>query len=105
MTSALIKDLSTIEEFDPKREWRKLGNMIKFAGALKTPESVLGRQVPLDANESVQPKGYTVPNILNHVCMEIDLPVGFCQLWWATLSSDSWFLSTEVLQQKLLYSQ
>lgn len=117
MTSASLRDLNmnknmstsngmhTIEEFDPKAPWKKLSNIIKFTGALKRQRSVLGVSVSNDLVKVVKPRGYLPPKNLNHVCVEIDLPVGFRRLRWAMLHSSSEFLVEEVLQSKLGYSQ
>lgn len=111
MTSASLRDLSmnmsmhTIEEFDPKKPWKKLSNIIKFTGALKRQRSVLGVPISNDLVKVVKPRGYLPPKNLTHVCVEIDLPVGFRRLRWAMLHSSSEFLVEEVLQSKLGYSQ
>jgi hypothetical protein len=97
--------MHTIEEFDPKKPWKRLSNIIKFTGALKRRRSVLGVPISNDLVKVVKPRGYLPPKNLNHVCVEIDLPVGFRRLRWAMLHSSSEFLVEEVLQSKLGYSQ
>jgi len=105
MTHASVSNLSTIDEFDPKKEWRKLSNMIKFTGGFKRQVPALGPIVPFDMNKVVPPRGYKAPANLKHICVEIDIPVGFRRLRWAMLHSSSEFLSMEVLTNKLNYTQ
>lgn len=105
MTSASFRDLSTIVEFNPRKQWKKLSNIIQFSGALRRAGSVMGPPVPSDLDMVMEPTGYFPRNNLNHVCVEIELPVGFRRLRWAMLHSNSKFLTEEVLQSKLGYSQ
>ena len=105
MTSASFRDLTTIVEFNPRKQWKKLSNIIQFAGALRNAGSVLGPPVPTDLEKVLKPRGYIPRNNLNHVCVEIELPVGFRRLRWAMLHSSSKFLTQEVLQAKLGYSK
>jgi len=105
MTAKSMRELGTIEEFDPQDEWRKLGNLIRIAGAFKRPQNALGAAHPFDANKAVQPPDYNPPDHLNHICVDIKIPVGFRRLRWAMLSSSSNFLGVEVLQNKLKYSK
>ena len=101
----LAKNENLINEFDPKNQWRKLSNLIKTAGAFQRPANALGRMDPFDANKAVRPSGFHLPDHLNHICVNIKIPVGFRRLRWAMLTSSSDFLPVEVLQNKLKYSE
>lgn len=105
MTANSMRELNTIDEFDPKNQWRKLSNLIKTAGAFQRPANALGRMDPFDANKAVRPSGFHLPDHLNHICVNIKIPVGFRRLRWAMLTSSSDFLPVEVLQNKLKYSE
>jgi hypothetical protein len=105
MTANSMRELGTIEEFDGNEQWRKLGNLIKIAGAFKRPPNALGSVDPFDANKAVRPEGYKIPSHLNHVCVDIKIPVGYRRLRWALLNNLSDFVPVEVLQNKLKYSE
>lgn len=105
MTAQSLRDVTGNKEFDAKKEWKKLSNIIRITRAFKLSENKLGRNVPSDANKAIRPRGYQIPDHLNHVCIDIKIPVGFRRLRWALLSSASDFEPVEVLQNKLNYSK
>lgn len=106
-TSMREVELHTIkEEFDAKRSWTKLNNIIRFTSAIKqSGSSALGKPIMADLDKVEKPRGYQLPVNFQHICVELELPVGFRRLRWAMLHRDSKFLSKEVLQTKLGYSQ
>jgi hypothetical protein len=107
ITSQSIADLTTIQkEFDPEKAWKKLNHVIKFTQTLnKVSQSSLGPVTELDCAKVVKPKDYKLPTNLCHLCVDIDIPVGFRRLRWAMLSSKSDFLTVQVMEKKLGFSQ
>lgn len=105
MTAKSLKDLTTVEEFDPKKEWRKLGNLIRITRAFKLEGNKLGSVVPSDEKKAFRPRGYEIPDHYKHVCLDLKIPVGFRRLRWALLSSESSFENVEVFENKLKYTK
>ena len=92
-------------DFDAKHEWRKLGNLIRFTGGLKRDTIMLGSMVEEDGCKVVEPPGYVKWKNYSHLCVEIEVPVGFRRLRRAMLNSNSRFHTVEVLENKLQYSE
>jgi hypothetical protein len=109
MTSLSIADLnpSAVKDFDAEKAWRKLSHVIKFTKSLQKPSksSGLGPLIELDKNKVVEPPNFKLPPNLSHLCVDIEIPVGFRRLRWAMMSSKSNFLTQEVMEQKLGFSE
>jgi len=112
-TSLSIADLHTNsstttnqQEFNPEKTWKKISHVIAFTSSLskQSASSGLGPLIALDKNIMVKPPNYKLPQNLSHLCVDIDIPVGFRRLRWAMLSSKSKFLTMEVMENKLGFS-
>ena len=67
---------------------------------------LLGPAIRLDkATAPEKPPGFEVPENLEFVGLELDLPVGFRRLRWALLSSNSQFLVDGVLRAEAKYDR
>lgn len=92
--------------FDAKQEWRKLGNVVKFMGAFSfAKRSMLGPDVPADADTVTVPDDLRLPLNLSYLCVDLDLPVGFRRLRRALLSNYSNFMMVEFFQKKLKFKE
>jgi hypothetical protein len=110
MASLSIADLNTSvsgQEFDSEKAWKKLSHVIKFTKSLQksSTTSGLGPLIGLDKSEIVVPPNFKLPPNLSHLCVNIDIPVGFRRLRWAMLSSKSTFLTQDVMENKLGFSE
>jgi hypothetical protein len=69
--------------------WQKAGNAVIFVNRLTAS---LGPAVELDMDDSVKiPDDFEPPASLKHKCVDVTLPVGFRQIRWALLNSQSKF--------------
>lgn len=59
---------------------------------------LLGPAVKADKGPAIQPTGFEIPDNLEFVGLELDLPVGFRRLRWAFLSSNSEFMREAVFK-------
>jgi hypothetical protein len=111
MTSLSIADLTktSVHEFDSEKAWKKLSHVIKFTKSLQKEQSNtasgLGPLIGLDKSKVVEPPNYKLPPNLSHLCVDIDIPVGFRRLRWAMMSSKSKFLTQDVMVNKLGFSE
>lgn len=111
--TTMKRDELVARQFDAKKEWRKVANVVIFANlAAKSIDhddevmELLGPVVEQDGEEVVDvPEGFVLPDTLEHVCVDIELPVGFRRLRWALLSSQSDFLLKGLLEEKMNYTK
>mmetsp|Transcript_26162 Transcript_26162/g.38705 ORF Transcript_26162/g.38705 Transcript_26162/m.38705 type:complete len:698 (+) Transcript_26162:372-2465(+) len=99
------RQLSSVKEFDANKQWRKLAHLIKFTHSLKTKINYLGPAIPHDASKVIIPSHYVPPAQLFHLCADTDLPIGFKRIRRAILSSQSTFVKTALLQNKLKFTE
>jgi hypothetical protein len=66
---------------------------------------LLGPAVKQDKDMQVIPPGFEIPENLEDVGLELDLPVGFRRLRWAILSSESEFLKEAVFRTECHYDE
>ncbi len=66
---------------------------------------LLGPAIKADKGAAEKPPGFEVPDNLEFVGLELDLPVGFRRLRWAMLSSKSQFLIEGVLRTEAKYDK
>lgn len=64
---------------------------------------LLGPAIKLDKDAPVVPPGFEMPDNLEDIGLEIDLPVGFRRLRWAILSSESEFMKEAVFRTECNY--
>lgn len=66
---------------------------------------LLGPATKLDKDPPAIPPGFEMPDNLEDVGLELDLPVGFRRLRWAILSSESEFLKEAVFRTECKYDE
>ena len=66
---------------------------------------LLGPAIKADKDDPVIPPGFEIPDNLEDVGLELDLPVGFRRLRWAILSSESEFLKEAVFRTECNYDE
>ena len=92
--------------FDPKKEWKKISSFSKRMLSSFSVRTPLGPEVEMDDEELLGvPSDFDTLPKLAHLCIDIDLPVGFQRLRWAFLSSDSNFVNDEIHKKKLGYTE
>jgi len=86
--------------------WKKLKTAVTIMGAFDFKEnSLLGKKVDRDKDDAVCPEGFSVPPNLDHLGLEVDLPVGFLRLRWAMLHNDSKFVEDALCKEALNYTE
>lgn len=66
---------------------------------------LLGPAIKADKAAPEKPIGFEIPENLEFVGLELDLPVGFRRLRWALLSTNSQFLIDGVLRTEAKYDR
>lgn len=66
---------------------------------------LLGPAIKQDKEEPEIPPDFEMPDNLEDVGLELDLPVGFRRLRWALLSSESEFLKEAVFRTECHYDE
>lgn len=66
---------------------------------------LLGPAIKLDKEPPVIPPDFVMPDNLEDVGLEVDLPVGFRRLRWAILSSESEFLKEAVFRTECSFDE
>jgi len=94
-------DLDVDKEFDAKSKWMKIKTTLKFAGTLMLKHSNLGPKVESDSHPAVRPAGFKLPQNLDKVTLDIELPAGFKRLRKALLKSTSSFLLDQYYTEKM----
>lgn len=64
---------------------------------------LLGPAVPADSAPSMPPENFALPDNLEFVGLELELPVGFKRLRWAILNSESQFVTEAVYKTEARY--
>lgn len=82
---AVSKSVLSIKQIDAKQLWRKAGNAVIFTNRLA---SSLG---PTITDTTKAPDNFEPPAGFEHNCVDVTLPIGFRQLRWALLNSESTF--------------
>lgn len=97
MLSALRELRADGRELKKKRQESEKQDKGAVLGAL------LGPDVKQDKGEAQKPAGFTVPEDLEYVGLELDLPVGFRRLRWAMLAGESTFIPDAVYKAEAKY--
>jgi VAD1 Analog of StAR-related lipid transfer domain len=66
---------------------------------------LLGPAVPADSAPSLPPENFVLPDNLEFIGLELELPVGFKRLRWALLNSESTFVTEAVYQTEARYEK
>lgn len=64
---------------------------------------LLGPAIKSDSEPAIKPEGFEVPNNLEFIGLELDLPVGFKRLRWALLSNQSTFVIEALYKAEAKY--
>jgi len=97
MLSALREIRADEQELKKKRQESEAHEK----GAVLGP--LLGPAIRADKGPAVEPPGFEVPDNLEYVGLELDLPVGFQRLRWALLCSHSTFLTDALYRAEAKY--
>lgn len=64
---------------------------------------LLGPAIKLDASSAIKPDGFEIPENLEYVSLELDIPVGFRRLRWAWLHVESKFIIEALYKTEAKY--
>lgn len=86
------------------RELKKKQGEIDEAGTILGP--LLGPAIPEDGQAAPPiPDGFVLPDNLEFVGLELEIPVGFRRLRWAILSQESTFVTEAVFRTESKYEE
>lgn len=99
--------LSALRELRADDKERKKKQAESEAGADKGTilGPLLGPAVKADKEAAAIPADFVMPDNLEDVGLELDLPVGFKRLRWAVLSSESEFMKEAVFRTECNYDE
>jgi hypothetical protein len=66
---------------------------------------LLGPAVPADSAPAMPPENFELPDNLEFIGLELELPVGFKRLRWAILNSESTFVTEAVFKAEARYEK
>lgn len=90
----MLAALREMRADDRSLKKKQLDTKAGIEGALVGP--LLGPAIKADKGPPKPPPGFVVPENLEFIGLEIDLPVGFQRLRWAILSTASSFIKDAV---------
>jgi hypothetical protein len=100
MLSALRELRADGRELKKKRKESELASKGTILGPL------LGPRIKSDAGPAPpKPQGFVIPENLEFIGLELDLPVGFRRLRWAILNSTSTFVTEGVFRSEAQYEK
>lgn len=85
------------------RELKKKQKESESAGKGEIIGPLLGPAIKTDKRPVPKPNGFEVPENLDFVGLEVDLPVGFRRLRWALLAADSTFVTEGLYRHEARY--
>jgi len=102
-TAFMLSALRELRSDDRKLKKKQHESETAEEGAILGP--LLGPAVKADKEPASIPPGFEMPDNLEDVGLELDLPVGFRRLRWAMLSSGSEFLKEAVGRKACKYDE
>ena len=100
----MLAALREIRDDDKKRK-KKVGGDEEDEDSKPILGPMLGPAIKDDNCEAKSPPGISIPDVLEFVGLEVDLPVGFLRLRWALLHTDSTFFHRAFLADVLKYDK
>ena len=99
----MLSALRELRADDKERKKKQAESETADKGTILGP--LLGPAIKSDKDPVVIPPEFAIPDNLEDVGLELDLPVGFKRLRWAILSSESEFLKEAVFRAECSYDE
>lgn len=99
----MLSALRELRADDKERKKKQAESETADKGTILGP--LLGPAIKADKDPSVIPPDFVMPDNLEDIGLELDLPVGFKRLRWAILSSESEFMKEAVFRTECNYDE